>query len=411
MHSNHTPSPLRILIPLGLGTCLSLVGDASLYAVLPTHTAAAGVSVAAVGLLLSANRFVRLALNGPAGLAYARWSRRRLYLLALFIGTLSTAIYALSSGFWPLLVGRLLWGLAWAGIWIGGNAIVADIGGQRARGRWVGLYHAFFFLGASSGAFVGGLLTDAIGYHRTMGIGAGLTLVGALVALIYLPDVQATDVPPSERAPDPPRSVLRLGPATAVAFALYGVNRLVVPGILSSTLGLLLQAELGGQIQLAGRTIGVATLTGSGLGLSTLIAMGSAPALGALSDRTASRWRVVAGGLAAGVAGFALLAIATPWSILAGVPLTALASGSNQSLSIALIGDTSASGQQSKRLGMLFTLGDLGSAVGPPLAYALIPVLGIRGNYLLSAAALLAMLCAATRLASRSASGQELRRP
>ena len=36
--------PARVLFPLGLGTALSLVGDTTLYAVLPTHTAEAGVA-------------------------------------------------------------------------------------------------------------------------------------------------------------------------------------------------------------------------------------------------------------------------------------------------------------------------------------------------------------------------------
>ncbi|MGD8245730.1 MAG: MFS transporter, partial [Anaerolineae bacterium] len=229
MRDEQARSPWRILVPLGLGTCLSLFGDASLYAVLPTNTDAAGVSVATVGILLSANRFVRLVLNGPAGVAYARYSRRRLYVLALFVGALSTGIYALSRGFWPLLVGRLLWGLAWAGIWIGGNAIVAEAIDQRTRGRWVGLYHGFFFLGASGGAFVGGLLTDAVGYHGAMAAAAGLTLVGAFIALITLPEVETAQSEVSTRALGPLQSVLRLGPAAAVAFALYGVNRLVVP--------------------------------------------------------------------------------------------------------------------------------------------------------------------------------------
>lgn len=401
MKRNQTRSPWRILIPLGLGTCLSLFGDASLYAVLPTHTAEAGVSLAAVGILLSANRFVRLFLNGPAGVAHSRGSRRRLYVLALFIGALSTGVYALSGGFWSLLAGRLLWGLAWAGIWIGGNAIVAEMGHQQFRGRWVGLYHSFFFLGVASGAFVGGLLTDAIGYRATMSAGAGLTLLGACVALLYLPETQRPDPVMSHRALSIHQPILRLGPAVLVAFALYAVNRLVVSGVLNSTLGLLLQKEVGAQIEIAGRSIGVATLTGSGLGLSTLVAMASAPMLGALSDRTASRWNVVAGGLAAGAAGFSLLSIGTPSSILAGILLTALASGGNQSLSITLIGDLSRPDDQSKRLGVLFTLGDLASAVGPPLAYALIPLLGIRGNYVLSAGAMVSMFLAALWLTKR----------
>lgn len=92
MKKDHTLSPFRVLLPVGIGTCLPLLGDASLYAVLPTHTVDAGVSVASVGVLLSANRLVRLILNGPAGMAYDRWRRRRLFVPALLIGACSTAI-------------------------------------------------------------------------------------------------------------------------------------------------------------------------------------------------------------------------------------------------------------------------------------------------------------------------------
>mgnify|MGYP000296600141 CR=1 FL=1 len=45
---------------------------------------------------------------------------------------------------------------------------------------------------AALGAALGGLLTDAIGYHRGMLLAAGLQLLGALVALIFLPNVQRT---------------------------------------------------------------------------------------------------------------------------------------------------------------------------------------------------------------------------
>ena len=38
--------------------------------VLPTHTAAAGIVLSSVGILLGANRAVRILLNGLAGLAY-----------------------------------------------------------------------------------------------------------------------------------------------------------------------------------------------------------------------------------------------------------------------------------------------------------------------------------------------------
>ncbi len=45
------------------------MGDATLYIVLPTHTAEAGIPLASVGILLGVNRAVRLLTNGPAGVA------------------------------------------------------------------------------------------------------------------------------------------------------------------------------------------------------------------------------------------------------------------------------------------------------------------------------------------------------
>ena len=387
-------SPLRVLLPVGIGTCLSLLGDASLYTVLPTHTAAAGVSVASVGVLLSANRFIRLALNGPGGMAYDRWRRRGLFVAALFVGAFSTALYGLTLGFWPLFIGRLLWGLAWVGIWIGGNTIVLDIARDDTRGRWIGIYHVSFFLGSAGGSLLGGFMTDRLGYHEAMSISAGLTFVGAVIALIFLPETRGARVAPGSATGVSDGATASDAPAVAnpngrtefaSTVALYAAHRLAMAGVLSSTFGLFLLNRLGEQVRVAGLVLGVATLTGLGLGLSTLISAISAPAIGGFSDRVGNRWRVAAGGLVPGVAGFGLLATGLPLPTLIGVPLAAITGGSNQGLSTALIGDLGNVGRQGRRLGVLFTVGDLASAVGPPLAYALIPLIGINSLYLLVA--------------------------
>lgn len=392
-------------MPVGIGTCLSLLGDASLYAVLPTHTEAAGVTLASIGILLSANRFIRLALNGPAGVAYDRWPRRRMFVPALFVGAFSTALYAFTEGFWPLLLGRLLWGLAWVGIWIGGNTIVLDIARDQNRGQWVGAYQISFYLGSSGGFLLGGVLTDRLGYHEAMSISAGLTFLGALVALVFLPETlgsrqkaaeaEAARRPAVQSSAGTVDSVATQPPAAwpvyAAAVALYASQRLALAGVLSSTFGLFLLEQMGDPVQLAGHSLGVATLTGLGLGLSRLIAATAAPVMGGLSDRMGNRWRVAAGGLLPGAAGFGLLAAGLPLTTLVGVPLTAVTEGSNQGLSTALLGDLSAFERQSRRLGVLFTIGDLASAIGPPLAYALIPWIGIRTVYLLSAALFVAV--------------------
>lgn len=389
-------SPWRVLLPVSIGTGLSLVGDSSLYAVLPSHVSDAGITLAGVGIVLSANRFIRLLLNGPAGMAYDRWSHRPLFVTSLLLGALSTALYALTRGFWPLVAARLLWGLSWSGIWVGGNMMIAGICERRTRGRWVGFYQVSFFLGTASGSVLGGLLTDALGYHLAMEIGALLTLAGALSALFFLPETSRVREncadekvgPTPAPVPGPPE-----GAQMASAIALMGVHRLTLAGILSPTLGLLLLETSGRSVSVAGWSVGVASLTGAGLGVSYLVSMLAAPVMGKLSDRFTGRWGVVVGGLMAGIAGFGLLSLASPLAILLGLPLAAFGGGSNQGLSTAIVGDLSRGDQRGRRMALLFTVGDLTSALGPPLAYALIPLVGLRCVYLLSA-----LLCAAMAL-------------
>ncbi len=406
-------SPWRVLLPVGIGTSLSLLGDASLYAVLPTHAAEAGVSMVSVGILLSANRFIRMFSNGPAGVAYDRWHRRRLFVAALFLGALSTAFYAFASGFWPLLVGRFLWGLAWSGIWVGGNTIVFDVAHDESRGRWVGAYQIFFYLGVTGGSLLGGALTDRIGFHQAMALWAACTLSGALGALLFLPETRALrdrkrEAQAGSDSAEPASATNRAMHARSdartdfvVATALYSVHRLVIAGVFSSTFGLFLLIQMGDQFQFAGLSVGVATLTGLGLGLSTLISAVSAPAMGGLSDRLGKRWQVAAGGLVPGIAGFILLAFSVPLTAVISVPLVAITSGSNQGLSTALIGDLDSVGWQSRQLGLMFTAGDLASAIGPVMAYALVPVIGITRIYLLVAGLLICVLAVIVRLERR----------
>ncbi len=374
-------NPSRVLLPLGVGTALSLMGDATLYTVLPTHAAEAGISLAAVGIILSANRVIRLFLNGPAGYAYDRFPRRRLFIPALFIGALSTAIYAASSGFWPLLTGRLIWGLAWSGIWVGGATIILDVTNDRNRGRWTGLYQTWFFLGVALGALSGGWLTDQVGYSTTMWIGAAVTALGGLAALIFLPETR------SPRKED--QSPLHLnfsekwrpsGEFIGV-ISLNGINRFITAGVIAATLALLVQDQLTAN----NVVIGVATATGILLGLRTILSMFAAPMAGSLSDRLGNRWGVIIAGLVIGSIGIFLLVRDDPIIILIGICLTAVASGSVQALVTTRTGDMINEAQRGKAIGLLHTAGDFGSALGPITAYVLLRWITLNDLYILCA--------------------------
>jgi MFS family permease len=364
-----------------LATALSLMGDATLYTVLPTQAGAAGIALSSVGIVLGTNRAVRLLLNGPAGLAYDRFSRRRLFVPAMFVGAISTAIYAVTRGLWPLLVGRLLWGLAWSGIWVGGATMILDVTHWGDRGRWTGLYQTWFFMGAAAGAFAGGALTDWLGYETTMWIGAGVTAVGAVAGWLLLPETRGARSHGALTEPEMNVPVPNAGRGLVVAASLQGINRFVIAGVLSATLGLLVQ----GWARAGGLAVGVATATGALMAARTLVSMGSAPLAGVLSDWLHNRWRVASVASMVGAVSMALLALGRPGVTLIGLLLGAAAGGGVQAMATTLTGDMAVRARQGRAIGLLHTAGDLGSALGPPVAYALLPWIDLRGVYLLCA--------------------------
>jgi len=367
------PSPRRVLTLLGLGTAISLLGDATLYTVLPNPSVAAqaGVTLAMVGVLLGVNRAARVVMNGPVGVLYDRLPRRGLLVTSLVLGAVSSFIYAMGSGFWPLFAGRVSWGLAWSLLSIGGNAVVLDISTDENRGRYSGRYQMWFFLGVASASFLGGLFTDLLGFRRGLWLGAGLIGAAALMWLFFLPETRpARRREGPARAGPEPREPVPWQIALGAALPMFGV-RFVTWGVVAATTILWLSGLVGDEVRLANRLVPIATLTGTFVALSTLVSIGGAPAAGYLSDKLKRRWPVVALTVLLGGLGVWLMSLKLPALALAG-GLLAPVMGSVETLVPAIVGDRIRQARRGRTLGLVFTLADLGSTLGPPLALGLL---------------------------------------
>ena len=97
-----------------LGLCLP--GDTLLYLLLPMQHEAFGVTLGQAGLLLAANRLVRIFGYSHVMRFYARRGDRPVCVLAAFTAALCALGYATLSGFWWLLLLRLGWGLSYAAL-------------------------------------------------------------------------------------------------------------------------------------------------------------------------------------------------------------------------------------------------------------------------------------------------------
>ncbi len=404
-----TPTPFRVVIPLGLAVCLSLLGDLTLYAVLVTQLEVLGLSLAAVGVLLSINRLVRIPGNLVAGVLFDRWGRRPLFLVGMVLGVLSTASYGLARGFWLLLLARAAWGVAWTLINIGGRTITLDVSSDANRGRITGFYQAWMWAGFALGPLLGGLLTDRIGFRPAMLALAALTAIGLAVAALAVPETleRGRGAADSEQkagcqAPPPTRSLqgaasdgllfvqrfLRSGcaflhesPAFALLAALLLITQFTGEGIATSTLTLWLQDRFGQVVALEGLTLGIAAAGGIVAAVFSILAGIAGPAAGHLSDRY-GRARIIVVSLILAILGFVWLAAGGSVAAFAlGVVLLALSSGAALAALIAQAGDLTPPERQGAAMGVLATVSDVGLMLGPIVAFGLLPSIGLSAVY------------------------------
>ncbi len=367
---------------------LALLGDQMLYVVLPAHPEAAGIGVAALGLVLSANRFIRLAANPLAGWLSDRLGRRRPYLLGMALAAASTGMYLAAASLWPLLAGRLVWGAAFALLSVGGLAIVLDVSPPHARGRGVGLYQSLVQCGTLLGLVLSGVLHDRIGYRGTLRVYMPLTAVGGLLAWLTVRDTSpgrahrarpaAEDTPPPA-SPAIVRSVWT-GRLLAPVYASFA-SHFAGSGVLMSTLGLYLRSAAGSA------ALPVASLTGVLLASRRLAGMLIAPAAGHVSDRLGDRRAVAQVGALVALAGYVVM-VGTDWgmtTIVLGVVLNAVGEAVLHPALNAWVGDAAPPERRGAMMGGLATANDLGAAIGPIVAYALAARYGLDTAYTLCA--------------------------
>jgi DHA1 family multidrug resistance protein-like MFS transporter len=375
----------RILIPLGAGLILSLLGDQTLYTVLPNPSIAsvAGVTLGMVGVLLGINRLTRLVFNGVAGTLYDRMPRRPLMITGMSIGALSTACYAIAHGPAVMIIGRVLWGIAWSAIWVGSNTIALDISNDQNRGEITGRLQMWFLTGVGVASFTGGIFTDLFGYRNGLWVSAALTAIAALLWGLLLPETRAEKK--AERdlaiAAQNPPSPLPWKEALGLSVP-YLALRIVFAGILASSTVLWLSQFTGSQLNFRSIVIPLATLTGGFVAVRVLISMMSAPLIGRLSDRIQRRWATMSVVLLFGTLGMVLMSLPVVLPAVLGGLIASASTAGIQTLVSSIVGDRVAPDLRSRVLGVIFTIGDLGSAVGPSVGLGLIPVVGLNAVYM-----------------------------
>ncbi|TVQ22445.1 MAG: MFS transporter [Spirochaetaceae bacterium] len=354
------PDAVIAVISVGAAVALSLFGDMAMYVILPAQHTELGLSALQVGILLSANRWVRLLTNRLAEVVVGRYGSSLPFALTLLVGSLIAVGYAFTTAFIGLLALRMVWGLCWSFIRHTGVMTTVRASGPRRVGRLMGIYTSFVQAGFVAGTFAAGLFYDRGGISMAFLMAAAMSLA-ALPAAAIRPSRAGGSVarlPATQRTPPLPTRA-------DIVLTIRGfVVAFVGTGLVVSTLGYLLRVTFGTEVSIGTLTIGVTTLNGTLLAAQYLINGIGSPFLGAAIDRHGTKVAQSAGLIASGAT---LLAIGLLANTAIVIPLIVVFFASSVISRISIEAQAASAGPRA--YSDLATAMDFGAAAGPLLGW------------------------------------------
>ncbi len=327
---------------------MTLPGDTVLYLLLPLHVAAFDVTLPEAGLLLAANRLVRIAGYGWVARGYERLGPRTVCLVAALGAAASTLGYALLSGVWLLLIARLIWGLSFAALNIATQALATQEAVRAARRN--GRARAIIAAGPMLGLLAGAVLAELTEPRAVF-------LVLATVALLALP-VAALLPRGRGRAVLTPRS--RFGLPTSLDTWSF-VQGLTLDGVFVVGLAVLASAA---------SPEGATLAAGAALALRYAAEIALGPPGGIVAERCGTVRLLVLLSLGS-AAGLALISAGYLWT---GVIAIVLLRGMLQPLPAPVAAAANPGPRRVPAIARLATWRGLGAGTGPLLAGIVLPL-------------------------------------
>jgi len=369
----------------------AIMGDSLLYGILPLAAEDLGLLPQQVGLLLSANRLIRLLSNTWLSTLFARFGPYRTFVVSAILGVLTTAVYGLGWGFLMLLMARMAWGVSWSGLRQGSyQAIWAGAGS--AAGRLMGLMWGIVRGGSAVSVLLGGFLFDRYGYQVTVWTIAAISTLAIPIALrLSWPAGAQIGKPVSQ----PARNMLQgwqeaLSDPLQRTVLLVGFFKLLLNAILIATASLFLAERFGDQAGGVLLGLEVGALTGIVLATRWFSDLFLGAVMGALADRI-GRIRLSVLLILLLCLGLAVMLWTTAsLSILALLGVLITSTGVNVILDAYANQLALGTAQPELFVGAYTTASDLGSALGPLLAFTLVTTVGFAPVY--GVAALLVLI-------------------
>jgi EmrB/QacA subfamily drug resistance transporter len=219
---------LKIAGVVVLGAIMSILDITVVSVALPTFQTEFDASYAEVAWTMTGYTLALATVIPLSGWAADRFGTKRLYMLALLLFTLGSALCATANSIEQLVGYRVLQGLGGGMLMPLGMTIMTRAAGPARIGRLMAVLGIPMLLGPIGGPILGGWLIEAANWHWVFLINVPIGAVALLYALFALP----------KDSPEPSESFDLLGMlmlSPGLALFLLGVSSLPETGTITAT--------------------------------------------------------------------------------------------------------------------------------------------------------------------------------
>ncbi|HEX4778602.1 MAG TPA: MFS transporter [Acidimicrobiia bacterium] len=169
------------------------LNDGLAWGVFPLFFAAAGLSIARIGIIAALYPAVWGAGQLVTGALSDRWGRKWLIATGMWVQAVAIALIAATRGFTPWAVGAVLLGAGTAMVYPTLLAAIGDVAHPRWRARSVGVYRLWRDAGFAVGALVAGVSADLLGVAGAIWIVAVITAASGVVVAVRMYETHDRD--------------------------------------------------------------------------------------------------------------------------------------------------------------------------------------------------------------------------
>jgi MFS family permease len=364
---------------------------------LPLFARELGAGPSLIGFVMGASTLTGVFLKLPAGALSDLFGRRRLLIAgALVFATLPFTYLAISTLAW-LVALRFVHGSATAIFGPVASASLSDIAPAGRRGGWLSTYSTAQGTGQAIGPILAGYAIAA-GHFDLAFAASGLIGLGAPLIISTWPASPKREASPTrEGGTRPSWPAFRQGISEVVR------DRLVLITSAAHAAQFVLNGMLNAFLPLYGRE--VLNLSGSELGwlfgLQTVTTLMVRPVIGVLSDRVGRRTVIATGLTICSLAVFSLSLTTSLTTVIAVVLTYAAGVAITTAATSAYITDITRRARYGAAHGVFGTIYDIGDALGPIAAGALVAGLGYSRMFQVMATVAITMAAVFAAVTSR----------